>query len=126
MFNGLVFFSLMNKNTSLFVLVIVWFFHWHDTIIVVAGASHRYMDKKQSGKEAAEELTRESLIAISYSVPDKDNSQDLPSPNKGSDNGVADINDEKAEKIRSELISISYAELPNINTPPACPVEPKA
>lgn len=84
------------------------------------------MDKKQSGKEAAEELTRESLIAISYSVPDKDNSQDLPFPNKGSDNEVADINNEKAEKIRSELISISYAESPNINTPPVCPGEPQA
>lgn len=84
------------------------------------------MDKKQSGKEAAEELTRESLIAISYSVPDKDNSQDLPFPNKGSYNEVADISDEKAEKIRSELISISYEELPDIKTPPVCSGEPKA
>ncbi|KAL8119409.1 hypothetical protein AgCh_016797 [Apium graveolens] len=84
------------------------------------------MDKRQSGKEAAEELTRESLIALSYSLPDKDNSQDLPFPNKGSDNEVADINDEKAENIRSELISISYAELPDINTPPVCPRETKA
>lgn len=84
------------------------------------------MDKKQSGKEAAEELTRESLIAISYSVPDKDNSQDPPFLSKGSDNEVGDINDEKAENIRSELISISYAELPDINNPSVCPGEPKA
>lgn len=84
------------------------------------------MDKEQSGKEAAEELTRESLIAISYSLPDKDNSEELPFPNKGSDNGVADIYDDKAENIRSELISISYAELPDINSPPVCPKEPKA
>lgn len=84
------------------------------------------MDKNQSGGEAAEELTRESLISISYCLPDKDNSQELLFSNKDSDNEVADINDDKAENIRSELISISYAELPDINTPPVCPEEPKA
>lgn len=83
------------------------------------------MDKKQSGKEAAEELTRESLIAISYSVPDTDNSEE-PSYPKGSDNEIADFKDEKTENIISELISISYAELPEINTLPVCPEGPKA
>ena len=84
------------------------------------------MDKKQSGKEAAEELTRESLIAISYSVPDTDNSEEPSYPNKGSDNEIADLKDEKTENIISELISISYAELPEINIPPVCPEGPKA
>ncbi|XP_060217942.1 uncharacterized protein LOC132645158 isoform X4 [Lycium barbarum] len=37
-----------------------------------------YMDKKESGKGISEEVTRESLIAISYCEPEKDPSIESP------------------------------------------------
>ncbi|KAJ8573460.1 hypothetical protein K7X08_009971 [Anisodus acutangulus] len=37
-----------------------------------------YMDKNESGKEISEEVTRESLIAISYCEPEKGPSIESP------------------------------------------------
>ncbi|XP_059312079.1 uncharacterized protein LOC132063524 isoform X4 [Lycium ferocissimum] len=37
-----------------------------------------YMDRKESGKGISEEVTRESLIALSYCVPEKDPSIESP------------------------------------------------
>lgn len=75
------------------------------------------MDKSALGKEAREEITRESLIAISFSVPDeflvsKISPESVNSEKQG--NGDCD----GAEKFRSELISISYSESTDIKGQP--------
>ncbi|TQE10370.1 hypothetical protein C1H46_003967 [Malus baccata] len=69
-----------------------------------------FMDKAGLGKEAPEEVTRESLISISYSEPEKNLTSNLSS---GKSNGEA-IDADGEEKFRSELISISYAESPEV------------
>ncbi|KAM2064820.1 hypothetical protein ACFX16_028174 [Malus domestica] len=69
-----------------------------------------FMDKEGLGKEAPEEVTRESLISISYSEPEKNLTSNLSS---GKSNGEA-IDADGEEKFRSELISISYAESPEV------------
>lgn len=84
-------------------------------------ADCHFMDKSELGKEAREEVTRESLIAISYSVPDTDPLDSKLTPDKI--NGVdsdSDAADGAADKFRSELISISYSDSPNIK-PLNCP-----
>ncbi|KAB2595132.1 hypothetical protein D8674_030582 [Pyrus ussuriensis x Pyrus communis] len=69
-----------------------------------------FMDKAGLGKEAPEEVTRESLIAISYSLPEKNLTSKLSS---GKLNGEA-VDTDGEEKFRSELISISYTESPEV------------
>ncbi|KAM1140167.1 hypothetical protein ACFX19_040965 [Malus domestica] len=69
-----------------------------------------FMDKAGLGKEAPEEVTRESLIAISYSLPEKNLTSKLSS---GELNGEA-IDTDGEEKFRSELISISYTQSPEV------------
>lgn len=62
------------------------------------------MDKAQSGKVPSEELTRESLIALSHCLPDSPK----PSVKKlSSDHLFKDINGDEAETHRSKLISLS-------------------
>lgn len=73
------------------------------------------MDSKVSSDKVSQELARELLIAISYSVPD---TVDHASKNIDSANGVAVANADGAEKYRSELISISYAQSPDAQVPP--------
>lgn len=63
------------------------------------------MDSKSPIK-ASEELARESLIAISDSLPDKILDSDFVPESKDADGFASDWND----KFRSELISISYVE----------------
>ncbi|KAG5040523.1 hypothetical protein JHK82_012646 [Glycine max] len=70
-----------------------------------------YMDNKSPSKESKEE-TRESLIAISNSLPDKTLESKSALESKKSD-GVAMQNRDQDDKFRSELISISYAESPD-------------
>lgn len=62
------------------------------------------MDKGGPGKEALNEVTRESLIAISYSEPDKTRTSDK----LNGETLVKAIDSDGEEKFRSELISISY------------------
>ncbi|CAL1376126.1 unnamed protein product [Linum trigynum] len=78
------------------------------------------MDTEVPCKEVSEEVARESLIAISYSVPDKDlnnsyadtDSEALSSSNK--DGVAADMsNGGGVEKYMSELISISDYQSPD-------------
>ncbi|KAK6804232.1 hypothetical protein RDI58_002016 [Solanum bulbocastanum] len=76
------------------------------------------MDKKESGKEISEEVTRESLIAISYSEPEVDSSIESVPENSNSENVVKCLNDIRDDKYRSELISISYAESPDTEVQP--------
>ena len=67
------------------------------------------MDSKVPSDNVTQELARELLIAISYSVPDTDLNSNHASKNIDGANGTAVPNADGAEKYRSELISISYA-----------------
>lgn len=62
------------------------------------------MDKGVPGKEALNEVTRESLIAISYSEPEKN----LTSDKWNGETLVKAIDADGEDKFRSELMSISY------------------
>ena len=72
------------------------------------------MDKKEAEKEANEDSTRESLIAISYHLPDKDLDPKLIIPKKVNGESFVDgKNCVGAENYRSKLISISSTDLPD-------------
>ncbi|KDO44747.1 hypothetical protein CISIN_1g034726mg [Citrus sinensis] len=73
------------------------------------------MDMKACVKELPQELARELLIAISNSVPEKHPSPDKHLPQRFDNaNGVAVTNGDEAEKYRSDLISLSYVESPDV------------
>jgi len=74
--------------------------------------SYSYMDNRSPAKES-KEVARESLIAISNSLPEKTLDSNFVSESKKSD-GIAIPNRDKDDKFRSELISISYAESPDL------------
>nr|DAD18177.1 TPA_asm: hypothetical protein HUJ06_019640 [Nelumbo nucifera] len=76
------------------------------------------MDTQVPGKEVSQELARESLIAISQSIPDKVLVSELYSENLNNKNVVEVEESDGAEKYRSELISISYMQSPDIKTLP--------
>ncbi|KAE8684952.1 protein phosphatase 2C 29-like [Hibiscus syriacus] len=71
------------------------------------------MDKRTPGNEGSEEVTRESLIAISYSLPDKVVASKLSSGNLIGEKQFERTGSDEAEKYRSELISISYSQSPD-------------
>lgn len=71
------------------------------------------MDNKSPSKKATKEIARELLIAISNSLPDKIVESTCGSEIKKAD-GVAVANGDGDDKFRSELISISYAESPDV------------
>ncbi|XP_022963288.1 uncharacterized protein LOC111463263 [Cucurbita moschata] len=73
-----------------------------------------YMDITVPGKNVSEEVTRESLIAISYSEPESALSSKRPSGKLNSKNLnlVEGKEFDADEKYRSELISISFLESP--------------
>ena len=70
------------------------------------------MDKTVPGKEVPDEVTRESLISISYSEPDKVPTTKLSSEKLNSENHLGRVDSNGDEKYRSELISISYTQSP--------------
>ncbi|XWS49600.1 hypothetical protein CRYUN_Cryun12cG0017100 [Craigia yunnanensis] len=76
------------------------------------------MDVKVPSDKVTQELARELLIAISYSVPDTDLNSDHAPKNVDGANGAAVANADEAEKYRSELISISDAQSPDAQVPP--------
>lgn len=91
------------------------------------------MDKvEQTQKETSEDATRESLIAISYRLPEKKDprlpeKKDLdpefaPENLNKSENLVKGITGgDGEEKYRSKLISISYSESPDTKSVPVGP-----
>ncbi|KAK3195299.1 hypothetical protein Dsin_026609 [Dipteronia sinensis] len=81
-------------------------------------ADSHFMDKSTLGNEAREEVTRESLIAISYSVPDKALASKLSPEKLNGENQVEENDSDGAEKYRSELISISYSQSPDTKVLP--------
>lgn len=76
------------------------------------------MDKKESGKQASEDATRESLIAISYGAPDL--TAEKSPKNKA---GVEPLKHDEDEKFRSKLISISSS-TSNVKAQPNLPGQP--
>ncbi|KAF8379112.1 hypothetical protein HHK36_028541 [Tetracentron sinense] len=74
------------------------------------------MDTKAPGKKVSQELARESLIAISQSLPEKVLDSKLSFEDLNSLDVVEVIDSHGAEKYRSKLISISYAESPDIKS----------
>ncbi|XAR63320.1 hypothetical protein NMG60_11023217 [Bertholletia excelsa] len=83
------------------------------------------MDKKEPGKDASEDVTRESLIAISYRLPEKDLAPGISPGNFNTESLVEGKDGDGAEKYRSKLISISYLESPDAKTLPVSPGELK-
>ncbi|KAL4600296.1 hypothetical protein ACB092_11G188600 [Castanea dentata] len=71
-----------------------------------------FMDKTVPGKEVPDEVTRESLISISYSEPDKVPTSKLSTEKLNGENHLGRVDSNGDEKYRSELISISYTESP--------------
>ncbi|KAF5731585.1 hypothetical protein HS088_TW18G00265 [Tripterygium wilfordii] len=65
------------------------------------------MDNTAIGKETSEEVTRESLIAISYALPDKTLASQCSLEKLNGEELVNGIDHDGAEKYRSELMSIS-------------------
>lgn len=73
------------------------------------------MEQPRSDK-TSQEQARESLIAISYTSPEEESlplSSDVKPVVINTTNGVTKGNNDDAEKVRSELISISYDESPS-------------
>ncbi|OIT39498.1 hypothetical protein A4A49_15662 [Nicotiana attenuata] len=93
------------------------------SVVILQKKDSYYMDKKASGKEISEEVTRESLIAISYSEPEKDLSIESEPENSNRENVVKSINEDEDNKYRSELISISYEEPPDTEVEQVSPGE---
>lgn len=77
-------------------------------------ADCNFMDKSAPGKEACEEVTRELLIAISYTLPDNTSASKLSSeiPNGETPATKVSTDYDGAEKYRAELIAISNSESP--------------
>ncbi|EEF42450.1 conserved hypothetical protein [Ricinus communis] len=71
------------------------------------------MDIKEACKQASQDLARESLIEISYSLPEK-----VQTPDVGEISVGEDMNNDGADRFRSELISISYSQSPDITLSP--------
>ncbi|CAL5340429.1 unnamed protein product [Camellia sinensis] len=76
-----------------------------------------FMDKKEPGKEASENVIRESLIAISYHLPEKDLPSEV-SPENLHRKDVEGINDGVEEKYRSKLMSIFDSPSPDTKSVP--------
>ncbi|KAF3447583.1 hypothetical protein FNV43_RR12770 [Rhamnella rubrinervis] len=76
------------------------------------------MDKEALGKEVAEEVTRESLIAISYCEPDNFYASKSSSEKVNGESLIRGIDGDAEDKFRSELISISYTQSPDIKVLP--------
>ena len=76
------------------------------------------MDSKSpSKKESTEVAARESLIAISNTSPDTIVDSKTVSESKKSD-GIVLPNYDQDEQCRSDLISISYVESPDVKIQP--------
>ncbi|XVF52401.1 hypothetical protein PTKIN_Ptkin05aG0015400 [Pterospermum kingtungense] len=76
------------------------------------------MDSKVPSDKVTQELARELLIAISYSVPDTNLNADGAPKNVDGANGAVVAKADEAEKYRSALISISDAQSPDALVPP--------
>lgn len=85
------------------------------------------MAKREFGSDVSEELTRESLIALSYTLPDTKNlsSTEVPKSSNTVKNVAESVNTDEKEEFRAGLISISYAESPDTKDSPVSPEKHK-
>ncbi|KAL0410818.1 UNVERIFIED_CONTAM: hypothetical protein Slati_3671500 [Sesamum latifolium] len=79
------------------------------------------MDKSEPRNELIDDLTRESLIAISYGVPDTDRTTEISPKNMDGAKVVEPLSCDGEEKYRSKLISISYSPSPDTEVPQLLP-----
>ncbi|GJS70371.1 nascent polypeptide-associated complex subunit beta-like protein, partial [Tanacetum coccineum] len=79
-----------------------------------------YMAERKVGSDVVEDLTRESLIALSYYLLDSD----LPPSEfpKNVKSVTEAVNTDEKDIVRCNLISISYAESPDTKDSPVSPV----
>jgi hypothetical protein len=89
-----------------------------ELLVVFQEKVRHFMDNKAACEEISQELARESLICISYCLPDKvQNSEGVPQ-SVNDEEKLPVINGDGAEKYRSELISISDIQSPDTATSP--------
>ncbi|KAL1540047.1 hypothetical protein AAHA92_24460 [Salvia divinorum] len=81
------------------------------------------MDKAEPQKELSEDSTRESLIALSYRIPDNEQPAAASPKNTGGENACGNPHFDGEEKFRTELISIAYSPSPDVEVRPLSPVE---
>ena len=81
------------------------------------------MDKTAPGKEVPEEVTRESLISISYSLPEKVLTSKPSIDKANGETLLGRVDSDGEDKFRSELISISYTQSPDVGGLPATVLE---
>ncbi|KAL1212974.1 hypothetical protein V5N11_026103 [Cardamine amara subsp. amara] len=77
---------------------------------------------EQPSDKTSQDQAREALIAISYTSPEEEEyltSSDLKPVNNTTNGAVKGNNSEDAEKLRAELISISYDESPSPSPSPS-------
>ncbi|EYU40297.1 hypothetical protein ABFS82_02G134500 [Erythranthe guttata] len=80
------------------------------------------MDKKEPRKDPSEDVTRESLISISYGVPEKGTTAEKSTNNNtGGEKVSRPLKHDGDEKYRSELISISDSPSPDVKALPTLP-----
>ncbi|KAI3498476.1 hypothetical protein L1887_34251 [Cichorium endivia] len=86
-----------------------------------------YMAKREFRSDVSEDLTRESLIALSYTLPDTKNlsSTEVPKSSNTVNNVAESVNTDEKEEFRAGLISISYAESPDTKDSPVSPEKNK-
>ncbi|GJT41721.1 hypothetical protein Tco_0941586 [Tanacetum coccineum] len=79
-----------------------------------------YMAERKVGRDVVEDLTRESLIALSYSLLDFD----LPPTEfpKNVKSVTEAVNTDEKDIVRCNMISISYAESPDTKNSLVSPV----
>lgn len=81
---------------------------------------------EQPSDKISQDQVREALIAISYTSPEEEEfltSSDLKTVNNTT-NGAVKANTDDAEKLRAELISISYDESSSPSPSPDVAVSP--
>ncbi|KZV31595.1 hypothetical protein F511_13535, partial [Dorcoceras hygrometricum] len=72
-----------------------------------------FMDKTEPDKDTAEDVTRESLIAISYRVPETVPEAEKSPKDVEHEKVIESVDRDGDEKYRSKLISISYPQSPD-------------
>ncbi|KAH6813055.1 hypothetical protein C2S51_022073 [Perilla frutescens var. frutescens] len=83
------------------------------------------MDMADTNREPTEDSTRESLIALSYGVPETEQPAAMSPKNTSDEKTVETLpgNGDGEEKYRSKLISISSSPSPDMKVQPMLPVE---
>ncbi|KAL3833004.1 hypothetical protein ACJIZ3_007740 [Penstemon smallii] len=95
-------------------LILIWKNFWYNR-------AKYLMDKKEIAKEFAENAARESLIEISYRLPETGlTAENSPKYINGQE-FVEPLTRDGDEKYRSELISISYSLSPDVKVLPLLP-----